>query len=181
MTSILKLLRLGGRASRRSRSASSGSDAETVHRIAAALDRLEPERARHIAAFAFILSRAARADLHISDEETREMERSVMTWGRLPEEQAALVVEIAKHQNVLFGATDDFIVTREFRRKASREQKMDLLRCLFTVSASDKSISGAEEASIGQIAKELGLTHAELVEVQRQYRDKLAVLKNLTR
>lgn len=179
--SILDLLGLGGTGRRRPKGQAASTDSETVHRIAAALERLDRDRARHIAAFAFILSRAARADLHISDEETRAMTRSVVTWGRLPEEQAALVVEIAKHQNVLFGATDDFLVTREFARSATREQKVDLLHCLFAVSASDASISTAEEASIGQIAKELGLTHDELVDVRRKYRDRLAVLKNAPR
>ncbi len=43
--------------------AASPADTETVRKIAAELDRLEPEKARFIAAFAYILSRVARADL----------------------------------------------------------------------------------------------------------------------
>ena len=45
-------------------------DTETVRRIVAELESLETERARYIAAFAFILSRVANADLEISVEET---------------------------------------------------------------------------------------------------------------
>ena len=177
--SIFKILGLEGKRSKRAGRGSSPGDSETIHRIAAALGRLQPERARLVAAFAFILSRAARADLRISEAESRAMGHSVSTWAGLPEEQAALVVEIARHQNILFGATEDYIVTREFSRVASREDKLGLLHCLFAVSASDESISSVENASIAQIARELGLSHDDLVQARLRYRDKLAVLKGL--
>jgi len=153
----------------------------TLRKIVSALERMEPARARHIAAFAFILSRVANADSNISDEETRAMERAVMTWASLPEEQAVLVVQIAKHQNVLFGGTDNFIVTREFNATATREEKEDLLHCLFAVSAADDSISSMEEATISQIARELGFTNQEHVSIRSAYRNKRAVLKDLPR
>ena len=41
-------------------------DTETVRSIAASLDALPPERARWIAAFAFLLCRVAKADLDLS-------------------------------------------------------------------------------------------------------------------
>ena len=57
--------------------------------------------------------------------------------GGLPEAQAALVVEIAKSQNRLFGATEGFLVTRELRASATREECRQLLDCLCAVSAAD--------------------------------------------
>jgi len=157
----------------------SGSEAETINKISRALEALDPARARHIAAFAFILSRVAHADSHVSEEETREMEQRVMQWGNLPKPQAALVVQIARHQNLLFGGTDNFIVTRAFKETATAEEKGGLLHCLFAVSASDDSISAVEEAAITQIASELGIGREEMTEARRAYRDKRAVLKNL--
>ena len=68
----------------------SGSDGlgrdetETVRKIVRQLDNLEPARARFIAAFAYILSRVARADMNISDEETKEMEHQVIRLSSLP-------------------------------------------------------------------------------------------------
>ncbi|MGI9432999.1 MAG: hypothetical protein ACR2PQ_12335, partial [Myxococcota bacterium] len=50
-------------------------DTETVRRIAARLERLPQEEARHLAAFAFVLARVAHADLEIDETEAREMER----------------------------------------------------------------------------------------------------------
>ena len=45
--------------------ASESAETETVRKIVDRLDHLEPERARFVAAFAYILSRVAHADLEI--------------------------------------------------------------------------------------------------------------------
>lgn len=152
-------------------------DTETVRKIAAELDALGPARARHVAAFAYLLSRVANADREISEEETREMERIVQEEAGLPEAQAVLVVHMAKTQNALFGGVDNFLVTREFRTIASREEKLSLLRCLFAVSAADRSISSVEDGTIRQIASELMLEHADFIAVKSAYREHLAVLR----
>ena len=153
------------------------AETETVRKIVEQLDRMEPERARHIAAFAYNLSRVAHADRHISAEETRAMERIVMEMGGLPEEQALLVVQMAKTQSRLFGGTENFLVTREFNKLATREQKLRLLECLFAVSASDQSISTAEDNEIRQISKELLLSHRDFIQARLAFREHLAVLK----
>ncbi|MCY4189599.1 MAG: TerB family tellurite resistance protein, partial [Bryobacterales bacterium] len=89
-----------------------------MQRISQAIDRLPEAEAKYIAAFAFLLGRVANADLDISSEEVAEMERIVERIGGLSEEQAALVVQIAKAQHKLFGATENFVVTQEFNRVA---------------------------------------------------------------
>ena len=152
-------------------------DTETVRKITEQLDALEPERARYLAAFAYVLSRVARAELKIDSEETREMERLVMEQGGLPEEQAIIVVQIAKHQNLLFGGTENFLVTREFNKISTREQKLELLACLFSVAAATHLISDKEDNEIRQVANELGLSHQDFIAVRSRFRDKLAVLK----
>lgn len=175
--SILKFLGFGKAEPRDPDLTSRSKEIDTIRKIVGALESLEPDRAKQLAAFAFILSRVANADSHISEEETREMERVVMKWGHLPEEQAVLVVQIAKHQNMLFGGTENYIVTREFTRMATPEQKEELLHCLFAVSAADESISTLEEATVAQIAKELGLSHRDQIEIRSHYRDKRAVFQ----
>ena len=99
-----------------------GDDAETqtVRRIVAQLEAMPPEQARFLAGFSYVLARAADADLTISDQETREMERIVVEHGHLPEAQAVLVVEMAKSSARLIGATEDYLVTREFVRMSTR-------------------------------------------------------------
>jgi len=138
---------------------------------------MDPDRAKFIAAFAYLLSRVARADLTIAPQETAEMERIVMQQGGLPEEQAILVVQMAKTQSILFGATENYLVTREFNKIASHEQKLGLLHCLFAVTASDESISTVEDNEVSQIADELRIEHREFIDVRSRFRAHLAVLK----
>src|SRR5262245_33150103 len=155
----------------------SSADTDTVRKIVGALDRLEPERARYIAAFAYLLSRVARADLVISDEESAAMERIVSERGGLPEAQAIIVVQMAKTQSVLFGETENYLVTREFGRIASPEQKLQMLDCLFAVCAADRSVSAVEDSEIRQIADELRIEHPDFIRVRSSYREHLAVLQ----
>ena len=161
----------------RSKKAEGASDTEAVRRIVAKLNQIDPARARHLAAFAYILSRAANADLQITDAETAKMTEVLMKLGGLPEDQALLVAEIANSQNKLFGGTDNFLVTREFREIATEEDRRHLLDCLFAVSAADDAITGEEEGQIWQIASELGFTHEEYVRARLAYSDKRTVLR----
>ncbi len=151
----------------------------SVRRIVRELESMEPERARFIAAFAYLLGRVANADLDISESETRAMEEIVITSGELPEAQAVLVVEIAKSQNRLFGGTENFQVAREFRQLATRAERRELLRCLFAVSAADDVVSGEEEVQIRQISEELGFSHRDYIEVRSAYNDKRSVIRRL--
>ena len=135
-----------------------------------ALDHLEPARARYLAAFAYLLGRIAHADQHVSPEETRAMEAHVRDEGGLSEDQAMLVVQLAKTSNLLFGGTANFLVAREFAQMATYEEKLALMRCVFAVSATDASISLAEEGEIHKLARELAIDHADLVLFRVQYR-----------
>jgi uncharacterized tellurite resistance protein B-like protein len=166
--SILEWLGLGGR--RR-------DDGDVIHSIARQLDSMDPAAARHLALFAFLLARVANVDQDVSEAELREMERIVETYGGLSAGQAALVTQIARAQNQLFGETRNFLAGREFRDVATEDQKRELLHCLFAVSAADDSISVAEEEAVRAVARELLLTNAEYIAIRTAYRDKRAVLK----
>lgn len=156
---------------------SDSAETETVRRIVEKLDHMEPDRARFVAAFAYVLSRVAGADMHVSEQETRAMERIVREYGGLSEDQAIIVVHMAKNQNLLFGGTENYLVTRELNRIASREQKKAILDCLFAVSAADESVTTVEGNVIRQISDQLLLEHADFIEARGKYREFLAVLK----
>ncbi len=123
-----------------------------LRRLIDTLEHLEPDRARHLARFAYLLGRIAHADQHVSPEETRAMETLVEREGALTAEQALVVVGLAKSSNLLFGGTADFQVAQEFAAAATYDEKLALLRCLFSVAATDASISVAEESEIHRIA-----------------------------
>jgi uncharacterized tellurite resistance protein B-like protein len=151
----------------------------TVRRIVSELGQVEPERRRFLAGFAYVLSRAAHSDLDITDEETRLMERIVVEIGKLPEAQAVLVVEIAKHQTELYGGTEDYLVTREFASRATDEQKRAAVEACFAVVAADRQITSTEYAELTQISDELGLSRADLNVIRNEYRDHLAAIQQM--
>jgi uncharacterized tellurite resistance protein B-like protein len=153
------------------------TETQTVRRIVRELEQLEPEQRRYLAGFAYILARAAHADLIISADESAVMERIVGDTGKLPEAQAVLVVEIAKHQSELYGATEDYLVTREFAAHTTNEQRGALVAACFAVAAADDNISAEEFAELTQIADELDLSRPELNALRRRYADKLSAVR----
>jgi uncharacterized tellurite resistance protein B-like protein len=153
-----------------------GGDTESVRRISARLERLDSGTARHLAAFAYVLARVAQADLRIEAAEAEEMTRVVTEVAGLSADEAALVVEIAKSQVRLLGGTENYVVTREFRRISTPEQRARLLECLYAVAAADGSISSVETSEIDAIGEELGFTRPEVLALRSAWRDRLSVL-----
>ena len=144
-----------------------------LREVVNALDQLDPDRARHLARFAYLLGRVAHADQHASSEETAAMERLVLDEGGLTHDQAVLVVGLAKTSNMLFGGTADFEVARDFAEHASYEQKLALARCLFAVAATEDAISLVEEAEIHRILNQLKIQHPDLVALRVAHRKHL--------
>jgi uncharacterized tellurite resistance protein B-like protein len=151
---------------------------EGLVEIEKALSAMAPDRARYIACFAYILTRGARADHMVSDNEMRVMERFVSERAGISPGDAQLVVHIARAHSKRSGGTDDFLVTREFNAIATREQKLQLLDCLFAVSSSDASIVTAEDNEIRRIANELKLEHADYISVRSSHLQHLEVLRS---
>jgi len=149
-------------------------ETETVRRIAAQLERLPAEQAKHLASFAYVLARLANADLEVDESEIHEMERIVHQLAHLSESEAALVVQIAKSQAQHLGGTENYVVTRSFRQTATREQRAELLECLYAVAAADGTISAVESNEILKIAEELGFTRPEANSLRAAYREHLS-------
>jgi len=157
-----------------------GSGGDTIRRIADELDKLEPDRARYLASFAYVLSRVANADRDVSAEEVARMEALVVSKGGVSSDQAALVVQMSRQQQRLFGATDDFLVTRELGRLASLEQKLALIDCLYAVASADQRIFTAEADEIARIGRELKVDQSDLSRLRSTYREFLEARKGLT-
>ncbi len=155
------------------------AETATVRRIVARLEALPPAQARYLAGFAYVLARVAHADLEISDAETAAMEGILSDFGGLDSAQAVLVVELAKIQARTAGETEDFLVTREFARLASPEQRRAVVRACYAVTAADDSISAPESTAVREIADELGLDSIELASIRSEYSGKLSALRAL--
>jgi uncharacterized tellurite resistance protein B-like protein len=156
-----------------------GRETETVRRIVAELEQIEPEQRRYLAGFAYILARAAHSDLTVGADEQALMEQIVTDIGGLTESQAVLVVEIAKHQTELYGGTEDYLVTREFKGRATDEQRRRVVEACFAVVAADHQITAEEYAEMTQIADELDLTREDLNAIRGEYRDHLVAIQRM--
>jgi len=154
-------------------------DTDSVRRIAARLGALPPERARYVAAFAYLLARAANADLTISDAEATEMTQLISEAGSLDPETASLVVDLAGTRAEGYGATDDYLVTREFKAISTPEQRQHLLRCCLLVAAADADIDAQESWLVNRIAEELDVGRADLNRIREEFTDKIAGLAEL--
>ncbi len=177
MKPILEMLGL------RPTGAPGGSDAEiaAVRLVTERLAGLEPMRARFLAVFAMVLARAARADLEVSDDERWVMAQILAEHTDLPNDQIDLLLDMVVYRNRLFGASDDYVATRQFKEIAGEHHRECILRCLFAVCAADDSISLVEEEEIRQIASELGFSHEQYTAARAEFRDKREVLRGLRR
>lgn len=150
---------------------------DAVREIAARLEHLPPDRARYVAAFAVVLSRVAHADLHIDARERKKIAQVLVDLGHLAPGEAAIVAEIATAQSHSSGGTEHFLATRELAAMADREQRAELLECLFAVAAADGSISTREENQVRQVASELGFSHRELAAVRSKWNEYRQILR----
>ena len=154
-------------------------DSMAVQSIADRLDGVPPERARLIAALAMVLARAARADLEASRSEMALIAAVLQEYAGLSSEQVDLVTEMVSRRDQLFGGSEDYLATREFRRLATERELECILKCLFAVCAADDSISVVEEEEVRQVASELGFSHEEYVAARANFREKREVLRGL--
>lgn len=169
---------LGGpRAAAVPRPTAPSPETATIRRIVSELEALPADRARHLAGFAYILGRAANADMVITNGETALMERIVIEHGGIPEAQAVLVVEIAKQQERLFGGTEDYLVTRQWSETATLEERLALLRCCFLIGAVDDTITADESAVLNEIGNELLLDAATIARIRGEFTDRYAVVQ----
>jgi uncharacterized tellurite resistance protein B-like protein len=137
--------------------------------IERALERMEPGRARFVACFAYILTRAARADHEVTDGERREMERIVAERAHITPAEAAIVVQLATRHSFKTGGHDDYAVTQEFNAIATHEQKLALLDCLFAVSGADAAVLTVEDNEVRRVARELRIEHGDYIAVRAKH------------
>ena len=148
-------------------------ETQSVHMIAAALSALPPARARYVAAFAYLLGRAANANLEVTEVEREEM-RTIGTEAGLDADTAKLVVDMSATLSGDFGATEDFLVAREFKAISTMEERLRLIRACFLVMAADDVIDASEAHLVNRVAEELDVERADLNRIRDEFHDKLS-------
>jgi uncharacterized tellurite resistance protein B-like protein len=156
-------------------------ETDSVRRIAARLTALPPARARFLAAFAYLLGRAANADLVVTDTEAAEMQRLVAEVGGVDAETASIVVELARLRADRYGATEDYLVSREFKAISTIEERQRLLRCCFVVMAADDEVDANESWLANRLAEELDIERPDLNRIRDEFHDRLSGVREIRR
>ena len=156
-------------------------DTATVRRIVAKLEAMPPEQARLLAAAAYTLARAANADLEISEDETAAIERELQEGEHIDEPTAVMVTEMAKLQAKTVGGTEDYVVTREFKKLADDAQRVAIVRACFAVMAANGTISAEETGTINEIADELDIDADVLRSIRAEYHEKFSSVQQVRR
>jgi uncharacterized tellurite resistance protein B-like protein len=154
------------------------ADTDSVRTISIRLEALPPARARYVAAFAYLLGRAAQATGGMSDAERAEMLR-LAEIGGLDGETAPLVIDLAATLAGAYGATEDFLVTREFKAISTMEERERLLRCCFLVMAADDEIDATESWLANRLAEELDVERPDLNAIREEFHDQLSGVREL--
>ncbi len=155
-------------------------ESAAVRAISEQLSALPPEQARYCAAFAYLLARVAHADLATEACEQGAIEERLGRIESLPAELIRLLAETAVAQATEEGGTQNYLVSREFKAIASRDECTRLLRCLYAVAAADDLVSNLEDIEIFKIAAELGLARTDVIALRSEWEDKLGVFRPLS-
>jgi uncharacterized tellurite resistance protein B-like protein len=156
-------------------------ETSSVRIIATKLSAFPPTQARYLAAYAYLLNRAAEADLATSDLEAAEMARLIAEAGGLTHDDAQLVMEVAKTLQSEYGATEDYLVTREFKGISTAEQRLALIRCCFLVASADDEIGEDESWLVNRMAEELDVPLPDLNRVRAEFHERLSSVRSIRR
>jgi uncharacterized tellurite resistance protein B-like protein len=153
-------------------------ETDSVRILAAALSAMPPARARYVAAFAYLLGRAAHATGSMSDPE-RAAILEIAQAGGLEPATAPMVVDLAATLAGDFGATEDYLVTREFKAISTMEERQRLIRCCFLVMAADDEVDATESWLANRLAEELDVERPDLNAIRAEFHEQLSGVKAL--
>jgi len=143
------------------------------------LERLPPERAEFVAAFAGLLARVARADTDVSDAERRALGRVIKRSAGLSAAESEAVADTVVHHTTTLAGIDYSSLTSTFNELGSQADKEKLIDCLYAVATADSTVSVVEDEEIRQVARALLLTHAQFIGIRTRYKEKLEVIQAL--
>ena len=153
-------------------------ETESVRTLALQLSAMPPARARYIAAFAYLLGRAANATSGMSDAE-RAAILEIAQAGGLEPATAPMIVDLAAGLSGEFGATEDYLVTREFKAISTIEERERLIRCCFMVMAADDEIDATESWLANRMAEELDVERPDLNAIRAEFYEQLSGVRSV--
>lgn len=133
------------------------------------------EQLNYLTLFGGLLARVAYADGNISLQEKKQIKLRLNGLARFRPEDLELIVTVIEDQALK--GLDRFRLTSEFFKISTREQKIELLDCLFMLAATnDPQLLNHEVEEIRSIAYALSLSHKDFIDAKLKclHKDKKA-------
>jgi uncharacterized tellurite resistance protein B-like protein len=150
---------------------------EFLVRVRRDLERLGPDRVEYLAAFAGQLARVALADSALSKDEEASIGRLLRERAHLDESDARLILDLMHHEAETLRGLQHHLLNRSVNERATAEQKLDLIDCLYAVASADGSIANVEDQEIRRVAAALMVHHKDLMAIRSRYKDRLEVMR----
>ena len=173
MIDFQKLFGLAG--SQNSERSELGSLFQELERL---LSSYSQEEIEFIAGYSGLLGKVAYSDRKILLEEILEIKNILIEGSSISAEMYDAIIELVSKYTTELSGIEDQVYIQIINSRCSKEQKIEVLKGLFAVAAADQSVDMDEDRDISVIAKGLFVSHEDLVSIRKEYRDKLAVLKN---
>ncbi len=126
--------------------------------------QLSDEEFRKLCLASGLLSRIAFVDKDVTTEEKASIVEILRSGWDLSRETAALVAETAI--SAFEKGMDYYRLSREFFIATDEEERINFVRALFRVAASDGDLSHEETEEIRKIAQVLKLTHKQFIDAK---------------
>lgn len=147
------------------------------HKFREVLPEVEEDTLIKLACYSGLLARIVHVDLKIEDSEVENFKEIIKRKFTLEEKAKDAIVDIALTEVQELIDIENQKYSGELAERLSEGEKMDLLKLLFEVSASDGVVENKESEEIRLVCKGLRLSDQHFLAARATIIDKLGALK----
>lgn len=156
---------------------SSSDNIRLKNKIKKLLPDCEEEFLIKYTCIAGLLARVAYVDMVIHDGELEKIKTSLYEWTSLSNEEVNAVVTLALEEIKDLSGLENYKYCRPLNDILNTDQKHELIKTLFAISASDGEVSNQEAEEIRLINSSLRLDQQYFIAAKATVLDKLKALK----
>ena len=130
-----------------------------------------PDELAYASLFGGLLGHVAAVHKALDERELAVLQGHLRKIGGFDDEAVALIHSVI--QEAASRGLDRFRLTREFYTKSTKDQRLQLLDCLFDIAGSDTDLQHAEVEEVRAIAYGLKLSHREFIDAKLRHMEKV--------
>ena len=159
----------------------SSASSDFTSRLHKKVDQLLPEKSQEetllITCLAGLLARVAFIDFNIDEREKESMREALSDLKLLTKKEVDAVVEISLDEIKDLSGLENHLYCKPICESLSIEERFNILKVLFRLSAADEGSSHQETEEIRQICNSLLLEHKHFVAARATVKDSIDALK----